>query len=314
MPYYPPRPDEEAPKASGKKPVIARIVLCVSLVLVAYGTIRLVSYGLDMISARKTTQEMRKIASATESAPPPEEVAPALTPAEAGAEETTEPAAAAALQESEPALSGKLPVIEYPNGYNVVPRIQKLRKKYPYIIGWITMDDLDEPVVQKDNTFFLDHDASGKRNVSGAIFMDEGTNLMNRPYTILLYGHNMKTGAMFGNLRKYEDPSYCFHHRIIRFDSLFEEGQYVIFAVTNVDLVYGKSRYVSLTDLQSDDIAARQDAVNALRLLSTGTLAPEVSAEDQLLLLITCTGDDDERLIVAARRLRENESADSPLL
>ena len=74
----------------------------------------------------------------------------------------------------------------------------------------MTMDDLDEPVVHKDNTFFLDHDAMGKRNANGAIFMDQGTSLLTRPYTILLYGHNMKTGAMFGNLRKYEDFSYCF--------------------------------------------------------------------------------------------------------
>ena len=34
----------------------------------------------------------------------------------------------------------------------------------------------------------------------------------------------------------------------------------------------------------------------------------EVTAEDQLLLLVTCVEDDAERRIVAARRIREDES------
>ena len=35
------------------------------------------------------------------------------------------------------------------------------------------MDGLDEPVAQKDNDFFLDHDATGRRNVNGSLFLDE---------------------------------------------------------------------------------------------------------------------------------------------
>lgn len=37
----------------------------------------------------------------------------------------------------------------------------------------------------------------------------------------------------------------------------------------------------------------------------------DVNEEDQLLLLITCVGDDDERLIIASRRLRGGEQANS---
>ena len=42
----------------------------------------------------------------------------------------------------------------------------------------------------------------------------------------------------------------------------------------------------------------------------TGSVT-DVSAKDQLLLLITCTSDDDQRLVVAARRLREGEAEDN---
>ena len=37
----------------------------------------------------------------------------------------------------------------------------------------------------------------------------------------------------------------------------------------------------------------------------------DVNEEDQLLLLITCVGDDGERLIIASRRLRGGEQANS---
>ena len=53
------------------------------------------------------------------------------------------------------------------------------------------------PAAQKDNTFFLKHDALGKRNSNGTIFLDEGIRLFTRrSYTLFLYGHNMKSGNM----------------------------------------------------------------------------------------------------------------------
>ena len=204
-----------------------------------------------------------------------------------------------------PAVSKTLPDIAYPNGYELVPRIQELRKKSEYIIGWITMDDLDEPVALKDNEFFLNHDATGKRNSNGAIFMEEGTRLLTRPYTILLYGHNMKSGMMFGNLRKYEDPTYCRKHRTFRFDTLYEEGQYEIFAVVTISVTPGKARYMNLWALQSTDRETRKDALASLKRANSYVSTAEVGEEDQILLLVTCVGDDDERLVVAAVRMKD---------
>lgn len=207
-----------------------------------------------------------------------------------------------------PAVSDTLPSVPYPDGFQLVPRIQKLRKKSEHIIGWITMDDLDEPVARRDNTFFLDHDAMGKRNGNGAIFLDERTDLLTRPYTLLLYGHNMKSGAMFGNLRKYRQFSYFHRHARFRFDTLYEEGEYVLFALAKISLTPGKPGYVNILDFQSDSRNTRQSVLDALLAASMHPNLTEVRAEDQLLLLVTCDGEDDERLVAAARRLREDEN------
>lgn len=303
MPYYPPRYEPE-PEKKPRGRAIRWTILLLSAALVIYGGVRLAIYLSELKAVQKTTEEFRAYA-----AEPPANTEAA--PQERKAETTSAPAAPQA--EAAPLRAEKLPAVEYPNGYALVPRIQKLREKGKYIIGWITLDELDEPVVYRDNTYFLTHDASGNHNKNGAIFMDEGTSLLTRPYTILLYGHNMKSGAMFGNLRKYEDFSYYFKHRTFQFDTLYEEGKYIIFSVANVCLTPGTSHFVSLSGLQSSEREVRKKALDDLVRIRRYDTLTDVNEEDQILLLITCVGDDDERLIVAARRLREGEKEEQLL-
>ena len=98
---------------------------------------------------------------------------------------------------------------------------------------------MGEAVAQKDNTFFLNHDATEKRNSNGAIFLDSGIFLTTRPYTMNLYGHNMKSGNMFGRLKKNKESAYFYKHRIITFDTLYEDGKYAVFAVMEMDTTPG---------------------------------------------------------------------------
>ena len=320
MPYYPPQPDRKPDEPEKESSLLDRkwfrrgvLVLCVCLI--AWGGIRLIGYGADWISSRRTARELK--AAALETGLPPEPVTePPVSPLPAPEKtslspvpETDAPTPAPSPATQKTAVSPELPPVAYPGGLKTVSAIRQLRQKSQYVIGWLTMDGLDEPVALKDNEFFLNHDAKGNRNYNGAIFMDEATDLMTRPYTIFLYGHNMKTGAMFGNLRKYEDAAYCQKHRVFRFDTLYEEGEYAAFAVAVIGLTPGTARYLNLEDLNSTDRNTRKNAVRRLETLSAHPVLVDVNEEDQILLLVTCTGDDDEREILAARRLRENEAA-----
>jgi sortase B len=222
------------------------------------------------------------------------------------------PVPAAAPVPSPAASDGRLPAVTYPDNpeWKVSERFRKLRKKGSYIIGWLSFDEVDEAVCQKDNTYFLNHDATGKRNGNGAIFLDSGVSLMTRPYTLFLYGHNMKNGNMFGKLKKYKETGYFYKHRIISFDSLYEDGQYAVFAVLEMDTAPGTSRWYNLWSLDTPIVAEREEAIRTLQKRSVIRSVLDVKPDDQLLLLITCVGDDEERLVVAARRLRDGEQAD----
>lgn len=304
MPYYPSRPERQPPEPRKGRPV--RIVLlCVSVLLFLYGAVRLAGYGAELLASRRTTRELR-VAAEEAAGGAPEETGTPVVAAEASAS----PVPAAPAPEAAVFRSEKLPEVPYPNGYALNEKIQKLRKKSRYIIGWIRMDELDEPVVMKDNSFFLNHDAMGNRNSNGAIFMDERTALLTRPYTVLLYGHNMKSGAMFGNLRKYEKFSFFYQHRLLQFDTLYEEGRYAVFAVAQIRLTPGRSRYLNLGGLLSLNRETRRKALDALIARSMHDPMLDVNEEDHLLLLVTCVGEEDERLVVAARRLRDGERED----
>ena len=117
----------------------------------------------------------------------------------------------------------------------------------------------------------------------------------------------MKTGAMFGCLRNYENIGFYRAHPFVTFDTLYEDGRYVIFSVGTVNIVERVGNYANLLSFLSSDIQERQTAIEALIKASVLSCPIDVRPDDQLLLLVTCVDHDNERRVVAARRVREGE-------
>ena len=88
------------------------------------------------------------------------------------------------------------------------------------------------PVCQgSDNEFYLTHGFSGKERLGGCLFLDSENGALLRDYNSFIYGHNMKDGSGFGSLLSYADETYGREHAMIRFDTLYEEREYELFAV-----------------------------------------------------------------------------------
>ena len=314
MPYYPerkPEPSGEKQRntiAAEKRNRLLRLsVAAFFSLLVLYGAIRLFRYQSELNDSRKTATELRRIQNQEGINTEPTDLPVSKVTVTAVAVFPVPAATTIPLSE---ASSDKLEAVSYPDnpGLKMSERFKKLRKKGKYIVGWISFDEVDEAVAQKDNTFFLNHDATGKRNSNGAIFLDSGIFLTTRPYTMILYGHNMKSGNMFGRLKKYKESAYFYKHRIITFDTLYEDGKYAVFAVMEMDTTPGTARWYDLWSLNADSYTEREEAIRALERRSVISSALDVQADDQILLLVTCLDGDTERLVVAARRLREGET------
>lgn len=191
-----------------------------------------------------------------------------------------------------------------------------LREQNSDLAGWITIPDtgIDFPVMQRDSSFYLTHGFDGKRDKNGLPFMDERCLLREGMFSVntLIYGHNMD-GQVFRDLTYYRDPDYYKEHPIVTFDTIYNLGQWVIFACfeANTEPRFGPvfAYYNFVNDHSSKQFQWYLDEV---RSRSFFTAAIDVTADDSLLTLQTCANDRYEtKVCVAARRLRESETLDS---
>ena len=287
-------------------------IAVMSLVLVFSAT-QLILYAMDYASSQRVSDDLRDIYYASETSEPTAAPAAAQATAQTTAENRIT-AAPAAQPTDRPKAATVLPKVPYPlNPYGVVSeRFSQLRRQNIDIVGWLTVPGLiDQAVVQRDNEYYLRRDYLGRHNNNGALFLDETCNTSTRPYTLMIYGHNMQSGAMFGSLRNYEHISFFRDNPFITFDTAWEQGRYVVFAVGTVSTGKLDKNYVDFGKLMSSTVSWRDEAIGQLVRASVFTNVIDVRADDQLLLLITCVDDDEERRVLCARRIRDGESEEA---
>ncbi len=314
--YY---PSAQQPKKPEKKRFyvnprkLALLLACVGVAV--FSIVSLARYINDSIGSAQVSKQLREEyqqAKALPSVPPsnaPQSAAPAAT-----AKPSTSPIAAKATATPAPDKPVRTRISSYPGNpsLTISTHFTSLRKRNDDIVGWITIDGLlDEAVVQRDNEYYLKRDYLGYHNATGALFLDEGCLLRQVPEQLLIHGHNMKTGAMFGILKKYKVKGGGFikENPFIQLETLYENATYVIFAVFEADCRPDQPMYfdfISHPTFPTDEDFTRY--VSRAKRLSLYRVPLEVLPGDRLLTLATCTGtDENTRLLVMARMLRKGE-------
>lgn len=194
---------------------------------------------------------------------------------------------------------------------DILPEMQELAQKNPDTVGWISISGtVHLPVVYRDNTFYLDHDFTGAKNASGTLFLDENSPVNGDTQNLLIHGHSMNDGSMFGILTHYRKLDFVRQHPTIAFSTLWERESYAVFAVMLVSSRTDDANYFNYfsnpTFASVSDFNAYIDAVEARSMF---TIPVDVEPGDALLTLSTCL--DDDRLVLLARRLRPGESKDA---
>ena len=85
-----------------------------------------------------------------------------------------------------------------------------LRQDWPDVVGWIQwpLMNIDFPIVHgRTNTQYLRTLPDGTWNNGGSIFL-EANNEGILDWHAIVYGHNMKDGSMFGQLKSYLEESF----------------------------------------------------------------------------------------------------------
>ena len=285
------------------------VVFCICLFLLA-------RYSFHILRSRSASRQLETIHATAQQQTALPTVSPTAVPS-ATPVPTSEPACPTAAPSARAAAPSAAEL--WPTTYASNPTLRvssifyQLQAQNEDIIGWLKIDGvLEEAVLQRDNEYYLTHNALKQKSVTGALFLDENCNLDTVPTQMLIHGHNMKEGAMFGSLKKYKvkDASYYREHPFIDFNTIYENGRYVIFSVAEVDIRSGKPDYLPFWHQSRFSSAdAFMQYVERAKLLSHYQCNVDVQPGDRLLTLSTCTGtDDNKRLIIMARKLRENEN------
>ena len=206
------------------------------------------------------------------------------------------------------------PVIHYDDDTSdmlpdILPEYQTLYSLNKRLIGWVKIDDtyIDYPVLQTvNNDYYLNHNFDQEEDKNGSIFLDKDCSIYPRSTNLILYGHHMRSGRMFGQLNKYSSEKFYEEHKYIQFDTIYEKGTYEVMYVFR-SKIYEESeivfKYYQFTDAVSEtEFESNMKQMADMSLYDTG-----VSAEygDELLTLSTCDYyTSDGRFVVVAKKIR----------
>ena len=194
----------------------------------------------------------------------------------------------------------------------ILPELREIYALNHDLVGWLTIPDtvIDYPVMQnEDSEYYLTRDFNEEENINGQIILDAQCDPYTPSYNLILSGHHMKNGSMFGSLPEYRNKRYWEKHPFVEFDTLMARKQYVIFAAfysADYDEDEKGFRY-------NADIAYKIDAQRWLaeiqenQLYETGV---EVEFGDEFITLTTCdrSRHRNGRFVVVCRKIREGET------
>lgn len=193
----------------------------------------------------------------------------------------------------------------------------------PDYAGYLYIPDvLKEPVVQRDDEYYLTHNFYDQKRSVGTVFADPRAEINDysdkQSDNIVLYGHNNRDGSMFGNLDYYKwDSKYWLKNPFVYFDNFYENYTYVIISSFTVNTKPEHDNgnvfdYISFTNFKNSGnytFDKFKEEISARSQFDTGI---DFNENDKYLTLSTCAYEWDEaRHVIIARRLREDESTET---
>ncbi len=176
-----------------------------------------------------------------------------------------------------------------------------LQEQNPDVYAWIEIpgtEMINYPVVQpyeEDDDFYLTHDWLKQYEDDGAIYSEkQNSKDFSDPNTVL-YGHNMRTGAMFRKLHNFKDKDFFEENKYIYIYTPGHILTYEIFAAYKSDNRHILNSY----NFNDEEVFANylKDIQNPASMV-VNTRQVELTTESKILTLSTCINDKNYRYLV----------------
>lgn len=166
-----------------------------------------------------------------------------------------------------------------------------LQELNPDIYAWLTIPEtnIDYPILQysgEDQGFYLTHDINGEKKQAGSIYTE---NYNQKDFTdpnTILYGHNMKNGSMFHNVRYFADPEYFAEHSELYIYLPDRILKYRMVSCYETDDRHLLGSY----DFSDEEVYAEylEEIMNPRSMSAVVDETVELTTEDRLVTLSTC--------------------------
>lgn len=250
----------------------------------------------------------------------PESIAtstPATSPTEApsSADSTDTPSVTAAPEESAVPLETASPQpTEVPQPTAVPNPYEESFLANSDMAGWLLVPgtNIDYPIMwtPEDENYYLYRAFDKSEDVNGSLILDTDSSLDPLTTNLIIHGHNMKSGAMFGNLTDYESRDYYEEHKQITLYTEECQRNYEIIAVFRSQ-VYKKSDNVFkfYKFFQADTQEEFDDFYENIKELSIYDTGVTAQFGDNFITLSTCVYHvTNGRFVVVAKEVEPGET------
>ncbi len=180
-------------------------------------------------------------------------------------------------------------------------------EEYPDIVAWLHIPDtsISYPVMWTpgDETYYLYRHYDGSDNQNGSLLLDTDSSLDPLTTNLIIHGHNMRSGAMFGNLTDYEDKSYYEQHKEMLLFTEDGERTYEVIAVFRSQVYKKKDTVFKFYKFfQANTEEEFNDFYDNIKKLSAYDTGVTAEFGDNFITLSTCVSHvENGRFVVVAK-------------
>lgn len=173
----------------------------------------------------------------------------------------------------------------------------KLKKQNNETIAWLKVNNtnIEYPVVKgTNNSFYLNHSFDKSNNSAGWIFADYRNKFDNTDKNIVIYGHNMRDGSMFGSMLNILNAKWYENEGNTNI-TLYTENEKCIYKVFSVYKIENEDYYIK-TEFKNDN--EFEGFIKNLKKRSIKDFNVDVSKDDNILTLSTCANNNKYRVVL----------------
>lgn len=187
-----------------------------------------------------------------------------------------------------------------------------LQQINPEIYAWIRIPDtnIDYPILQhedEDQTYYLTRDIYGETSSAGSIYTEYYNQKDFTDPNTILYGHNMKNGSMFHNVRYFADAEYFDEHETLY---IYLPDKILTYEIISC-YEYDDRHLLGSFDFSDEEVYAAylEEIMNPRSMYTMVREGTELTTEDRLVTLSTCVANKpNNRRLLQAVLIEETEA------